>query len=158
MLRKFHGFIRSSCGNYFTCSHPLWGIVINDIAWWFIFVKGLASLGLGHQGHHPRVLFPSSIMWCFLKQHIIFEFFTQNHPKPGWWNRWFCLKKLLNPMVYVLYHAKSFIGFFNFYNCNKIIDRVYFSFKSSKGHKLRSGEPICSLGFSLLDPEPLQNP
>ena len=59
------------------------------------------------------------------KRHIIFEFFTQNPPKSGWWNWWLCLKRLLNPRVYVLYHAshspkvswtcpKSFIRFFSF--------------------------------------------
>ena len=91
----------------------------------FSFVKGLAFLGPGHQSHHPWVFFPLSIMWRFFKQHIIFEFFTQNPPKPGWWNWWLCLKRLLKPRFYVLYHdshspkvswtcAKSFIGFFIF--------------------------------------------
>ena len=89
VLRKFDGFMRASCGPVFACSHPLGGIVINDIAWWFSFVKGLAFLGLGHKVHRPQVFFPSSIMWCFFKWHIIFGFFTQNPPKSGWWNWWF---------------------------------------------------------------------
>ena len=162
-LRKFHGFIRASCVPFFTCSHPLEGIVINDRAWWFLFVKVLASLGLDHQGHHPWLFFPSSIMWFFLKRHISFEFFTQNPPKLGWWNWSFCLKRLLNPRVHVLYHAshspkvswtcaKSFIGFFNLYIFDKIINKVYFNCKSLKGHKIRPSGEIWSWGCSFLDP------
>ena len=105
----------------------------------------------------------------FFKRHIIFEFFTQNPPKSGWWNWWFCLQRLLKSRVYVLYHAshspkvlwkcaKSFIGFFNFWIFNKIINRVYLNCKSSKGHKIRPNEPIWSWGCLFLDPDLPLNP
>ena len=148
---------------------PPWG---NCNKWYSMvvsYVKGLAMLGLSHQIHHPWVFFSSLVIWRFFKWHIIFEFFTQNPLKSRWWNWLLCLKRLLKPRVYVLCHAshspkvswtftKSFIGFFSFYNFNKIIDKVYFIYTCSKGHKIGPREPIWSWGCSFFYPEPPLNP
>ena len=145
--RKFHGFIRASSGPFFACSHTLGGIVINDIT----------------------LCFPSLIIWHFFKRHIIFKFSLKIlQSRDGEFGD-YALGGLLKPRVYVLYHAshipkvlwtcaKYFIGFFNFYISNKIIDKVYFNCKVSKGHKIEPREPIWSCGCSFLDPDPPLNP